>query len=148
MRTGMLCVPVLIGLLSGCDESAEVKARREQAHQQAVKTGEAVGEYTEAVKNELYEKNKAELHALDRKLDEFREKAKTAMGEAKERMDATLKDLEAKREGAGKHLDELAAKGKEAWGEVKVGMNKVTEDLKTAIHNAAKTFEEPKQPAP
>jgi|GEM_PF-3238339 len=145
MKSKFIALPFVLMLvaipMTGCPKTPETEALRDQAVDKAREAGQAIGEYTLAMKDEFQKASQVELEKLDKQLDEYRAKAKVASDDAKEEMNRRIKDLEVHRENAQEQLNKFADSSKDAWAEMKVGLEKAMIDLKAAFANASESFQ-------
>jgi hypothetical protein len=80
------------------------------------------------------------LDDISKKINELKDKAQTATGDARAKIDSTITTLKAQQETATKKLQELRSSTGAAWGEMKTGMSKAVDELHKAYEDAAKHF--------
>jgi chromosome segregation ATPase len=80
------------------------------------------------------------LDDVSKDIDKLKEKAQSATGDARAKIDSTIATLKAQQETATKKLQELRSSTGAAWGEMKTGMSKAADDLRKAYEDAAKHF--------
>lgn len=80
------------------------------------------------------------LDELSKKVDELKEKAKHATGDAGKIYRSAISDLESKRDVAQKKLKELGSASSGAWQEIKVGVDKAYDELQKAYKEAVAKF--------
>jgi hypothetical protein len=80
------------------------------------------------------------LDDVSKKINELKDKAQSATGDARTKIDSAITTLKAQQESAGKKLDELRSSTGAAWGEMKTGLSKAVDDLSKAYNDAAKHF--------
>jgi TolA-binding protein len=80
------------------------------------------------------------LDDVSKKINELKDKAQSATGDARSKIESTIATLKTQQEAAGKKLQELRSSTGAAWGEMKTGMSKAVEELHKAYDDAAKHF--------
>jgi TolA-binding protein len=80
------------------------------------------------------------LDDVSKKINELKDKAQTATGDARSKIESTIATLKVQQEAAGKKLQELRSSTGAAWGEMKTGMGKAVDELHKAYEDAAKHF--------
>jgi TolA-binding protein len=80
------------------------------------------------------------LDDVSKKISELKDKAQSATGEARAKIESTIATLKTQQEAAGKKLQELRSSTGAAWGEMKTGMSKAVDELHKAYDDAAKHF--------
>jgi TolA-binding protein len=80
------------------------------------------------------------LDDVSKKINELKDKAQTATGDARTKIESTIATLKTQQEAAGKKLQELRSSTGAAWGEMKTGMSKAVDELHKAYDDAAKHF--------
>jgi DNA mismatch repair ATPase MutS len=86
---------------------------------------------------DAYEKKAREvLDALDRKIDELKEKAKSAGGDAKKELEREIDELEQKKEAAAESLGELKNSSDQKLDDVRKRLDEVLEESKDAVKRA------------
>lgn len=92
-------------------------------------------------KKESYlEKLSAKLLDLDKKIDEIKERAKTASLDAQGDLKRIQDDLKTKRDQLNETMNRIRQSTDEGWQELKSGAEKAYEDLKTGFKNALAKF--------
>lgn len=112
----------------------------------SVTTGEAKGKssITVEIDNDklaadldAYEKKAREvLDALDRKIDELKEKAKSAGSDSKDELEREIDELEQKKEAAAESLGELKSTSDQELDDVRKRLDEVLEESKDAVKRA------------
>jgi hypothetical protein len=108
-------------------EAAESAAKA--AKTAAEVTKEKLGEWKEAFKKEAEEK----LGGYDKKLDEWKAKAKDASGDAKVKLEEQIKNGSAALATAKEHLAKLGDATADGWEAFKAKAAEITEQLKKAF---------------
>jgi len=80
------------------------------------------------------------LDDVSKKINELKDKAQSATGDARAKIESTIATLKVQQEAAGKKLQELRSSTGAAWGEMKTGMSKAVDELHKAYEDAAKHF--------
>lgn len=80
------------------------------------------------------------LDDVSKDIDKLKDKAQSATGDARTKIDSTIATLKAQQETATKKLQELRSSTGAAWGEMKTGMSKAVDELHKAYEDAAKHF--------
>ena len=80
------------------------------------------------------------LDDVSKKINELKDKAQSATGDARTKIESTIATLKTQQDAAGKKLQELRSSTGAAWGEMKTGMSKAADDLRKAYEDAAKHF--------
>lgn len=96
--------------------------------------------YAEQQKQEYTKKMQAKLDDLSKKIDQLKEMAKGATGDALARIQTSVADLVAKQDAARRKLEELGSSTTSAWDTLKVGVEKAVADLQKAYEGAAAHF--------
>jgi hypothetical protein len=117
------------------------KAGGEDVKKDARDTADKAGQLAKEKKDEFVKATQVELDRMDRQLDEWKAKAKSASGEAKEKLDKKIAELEPARQRARQKVDELKADSRQAWeDELKPGVEKATGEMKAAWEKAKDVF--------
>ena len=82
------------------------------------------------------------LNEISNRIDEYKRRAQQMGSEGREKFQAQLRDLDAKKEAAGKRLDEVRQASSEAWTHMKAGMDMARDDLRFAYEKARKRMEQ------
>lgn len=96
-------------------------------------------------KDEYQKKLNGLVQQLDDQIDDLKEKAAKAQGEARRKFDQEVGDLERKRDEAEKKLAKMKAASGPAWEDLKGGMQDAIQDLQKAIERAKTHFDEKKE---
>jgi len=80
------------------------------------------------------------LDDVTKKINELKDKAQTATGDARAKIESTINVLKVQQASAAQKLQELRSSTGAAWGEMKTGMSKAADDLRKAYEDAAKHF--------
>ena len=99
----------------------------------AVGCGLFTSDTPEAKRDEAVKTMKVELGKLDKKVEDLKDQAAKATGEAKSALEAKWKESAAKRETAAKKLEELKAAAADKWEAVKKDADKMFEDFKKSV---------------
>ena len=95
---------------------------------------------------ESYKKQVEEnLNALDKKLDEVKEKAAGVKGDAKREFDKEITELQKKQKAAKRKWDELKRAGAKQWEKAKSEMSAVVQDLEKSYDKVISRFKERKE---
>ncbi len=80
------------------------------------------------------------LDEVSKKVDELKQKARHATGDAAKRYQTAISDLQSKRDVAQKKVKELGSASSEAWQEIKMGVDKAYDELQKAYKEAVAKF--------
>lgn len=80
------------------------------------------------------------LDDVSKNIDQLKDKAQTATGDARAKIESTIATLKTQQEAASKKLQEVRSSTGAAWGEMKTGMGKAVDDLRKAYDDASKHF--------
>jgi hypothetical protein len=105
--------------------------------QKAAETGEAIRDYSVEKKDEAVAHAKRLAADLDARIKELEVRAAKETGEAKDKAQAQLKELRAKRAETSRKLGELGRAGRASWDRAKEGFANAYRDLATAYDRAA-----------
>ena len=94
----------------------------------------------EQEKQDYIKQIESTLDDVSKKINELKDKAQTATGDARAKIESTIATLKVQQDAAGKKLQELRSSTGAAWGEMKTGMSKAADDLRKAYEDAAKHF--------
>ncbi len=120
----------------------QTQVTKEEVKKQAAETMEKAKAYAEQQKQEYTKQAQATLDDLSKKIDQLKEQAKTAKGEAQTKIEAGLADLKVKQDQAKKKLQELGGPTGAAWEKVKTGVDKAVTDLQKAYNDASSHFKQ------
>ena len=99
-----------------------------------------VNEAVEAAKEEFVSKTNEELAALDKEIEDLKEKARVATAETQEKVNEQIVEIERQRKLAAEKLDQVAKATGNAWKELKGGAQSAWKDLKNSVKKAGKEF--------
>lgn len=108
-------------------------------------TGEAVdaaAEYAKENKEEFARKMRANLASIEADIAGLKNRAGAAAGDARDKLNKQIADLEKKRDEMKKRLDKFSASGDRAWKSLKGGIERAWSEVKVAYDKASKEFEE------
>jgi hypothetical protein len=126
-----------LSAVAGCNET---KTARDETHSDGRSTVKETTQVTHADR-EAYQKEMHQyLDKLNQETTRWREQLEKVGGQAKEEMQAQLKNLEKQRDVVAERLRELGRAGESAWGPMKEGLRKAFDDLKEAAHKAREKF--------
>jgi len=92
-------------------------------------------------RDEFQKKTETSLQGMDRTLDEFKAKAKTADAETKEQMNAAITELDKKTQVARAELKELGGSTKEGFDAIKARLTASMDDLQVGFEKASTRFQ-------
>jgi DNA repair exonuclease SbcCD ATPase subunit len=81
------------------------------------------------------------LNEISNKIDEYKRRAQEMSAESREKFQAQLRDLDAKKEAASKRLEEVRQASSEAWTHMRAGMDMAKDDLRFAYEKARQRLE-------
>ena len=85
------------------------------------------------------------LNALDKKLDELKEKAAEVKGDAKKEFDKEITDLQKKQKAAKKKWNELKSARAKQWEKLKSEMTTAVQELEKSYDKVISRFKERKE---
>lgn len=138
-----LLMLVLLGLsltLSACgkkEQAAPPAASSENIQKSATEAGGAKVDQVLQARDEFAGKAQQEMDELNAKLLEFKNKAQTLTGEAKDKIDQQIQDLEQEQKAAAQKLDELKSATGDKWNELKSGVSEAVDRFKQSIQKAS-----------
>jgi hypothetical protein len=97
---------------------------------------EALEGYTYDQQSEFQTKAEEALNRLDRKIDEWKMKAREATADTREAWDAALADLRMKREAVRQSFSRIREATDQNWDELKAGFRRAWEDLEDSFEEA------------
>jgi TolA-binding protein len=118
----------------------EQPVTKEDVKKQAAETMEKAKAYAEQQKQEYSKQAQATLDDLSKKIDQLKEQAKIAKGEALTKIQTSLADLKAKEEQAKQRLQDVRSSTGAAWEQVKTGVDKAIAELQKAYNDASSHF--------
>lgn len=83
-----------------------------------------------AERAEIREKVEAELKELDARIEDLSEQAEKASGETREALDRSLEELEVQRQAARKKLKQMMSTSDNVWEELKTGTQAAGREVK------------------
>jgi vancomycin resistance protein YoaR len=113
---------------------------KQELKTEAADTMEKAKAYAERQKQVYANKAQAALDDLSKKIDQLKEQAKVAKGEALTKIQAALADLKVKQDQAKQKLQELGSSTGAAWEQVKTGVDKAVADLQKAYNKVSSYF--------
>lgn len=113
---------------------------KQDVKNQAVETMEKAKVYAEQQRQEYTKQVQATLDDLSKKIDQLKEQAKIAKGEALTKIQGALADLKVKQDQAKQKMQELGSSTGAAWEQVKAGVDKAVTDLQKAYNDASSYF--------
>jgi hypothetical protein len=145
-----LCIVFGLAFLWACSNQEETpkpktEVTAEDVKNEAAEAMETAEKYTMAQKEAYMQKIQTRLEEIDRDIEVLGNKIQngatemTAEGQAK--LQATLKTLQAQKEGVVRQYEELETSGGEAWEELKTGMDAAMKKLNAAFDKAKAEFE-------
>ncbi len=136
----LMAFMVFAGFQASVRAEEPAKVTSEDVKKQAEQTWSTAKEYTLQEKQEYQKRIESQLADLSQRIDELKEKAKTAKQDAVVKLQAQMEALKKQKEVAEQKLSELRSSTSNAWGEVKDGVDKAMDNLKKAYENARSYF--------
>ena len=96
--------------------------------------------YADQQKQEYTKQIQAQLDDLSKKIDQLKDKAKDAKGDALAKMEKTMTDLRARQEDAKRKWQELSSATAASWENIKTGAEKAVANLQKAYDEASAHF--------
>lgn len=139
------------GLLTfvGCDQNKDLSkpiskpvppVTIEDVKRDAVKSLNTTTAYSEQQKEKLVMELKDQMAAMDKKIEDLREKGKDLAAESKANWDLKMAAVEEKRKLANERLEEVGKSSSSAWSDVEKGAKAAWDDLAKAFQEASKEF--------
>lgn len=113
---------------------------KQEVKKEAADTMEKAKAYAEQQKQVYTKKVQATLDDLSKKIDQLKEQAKTAKGDALTKIQGGMADLKVKQDQAKQKLQELGGSTGAAWEQVKTGVDNAITDLQKAYEGASSYF--------
>ena len=113
---------------------------KQEVKKEAAETMEKAKAYAEQQKQVYTKKVQATLDDLSKKIDQLKEQAKVAKGEALTKIQAGLANLKVKQDEAKQKLQELGSSTGPAWEQIKAGVDKAVADVQNAYNKASSYF--------
>jgi seryl-tRNA synthetase len=113
---------------------------RQEVKKEAADTMEKAKAYAEQQKQIYTKKVQATLDDLSKRIDQLKDQAKVAKGEALTKIQSALADLKVKEDQAKQKLQELGSSTGPAWEQVKAGVDKAVGELQNAYNKASSYF--------
>jgi hypothetical protein len=138
-----LCVAVVVAALTVLVHlPAPIAAQTtgKDVSQKTVEAWDTVKAYSIEKKNEAVVYGKKLVREADARIRELENKAETASGETKAKLDKEIASLKAKRDTASKKLDEMGKATGAAWDSAKNGFAEAYKDLAEAYKKGAAQF--------
>ena len=111
----------------------DVDSKTSIAKQKIKDAAEATAEAAQAKWDEYALEMSKRLDELNLKLEDLKDRAAKAEGQAKQDLEKKLEEAKVKRDAAAKKLDELKEAGADRWEKVKEGVGNALDDLKKAF---------------
>jgi hypothetical protein len=105
-----------------------------------IKEGEKLKEAIKAEAEAFHKEAKEGLAKLDKQHEEWKAKAAEAKGEAKEKMESKLAELDKHKAKVKEQLTKLEGTGAELWKDAKKESQKAVDELKEAYEKAKEHF--------
>lgn len=102
----------------------------------------AAREYTFQNKDQYLARLQALLNSMDDQIDDLRQQARTASGEAKQELNREIAALEKKRDELRARMPEIKKSSAEAWNDLKRGLGEAAEDFQKAWERARSRFKD------
>lgn len=100
----------------------------------------SIKDYSFQNRDEYERRLQAALSQVDDQVEDLRERAAGASGEAKERLQQAAQDLQARSRVVRERLQRVRASSAPAWQELRSGVNSAFEELRDAFDRAASHF--------
>lgn len=113
------------------------KGSSEELKKSARDTLKAAKELAEKQKLAYQQKMQTELDAAASRLNQLKQKAATAKGDALTKLNAAIADLEKKHKAAQQKLGEVKSSGVQTWSKIKSALDGAVNDLKSAYQGLA-----------
>jgi len=130
----VLTIAAFLVIVPGMALAADTdKGSVESVKKEAQETLEAAKKFAEKQKQEYQQKIQKELDGLSGRIEQLKEKARSATGDALTRLNQGIADLEKKKGDAQRKLDDMKTAGAEAWTKLKSGLDNAVNELKNTF---------------
>lgn len=102
----------------------------------------AAREYTFQNKDQYLARLQNLMHSMDDELDDLRQQARTATGDAKKELNREIADLQKRRDELQARMPEIKKASAEAWNDLKKGFSEAAEDFQKAWEKARSRFKD------
>jgi hypothetical protein len=123
------------GLAAGQEKVTKDEVRTEVG-QAAEKAKAYASQQVEIYRQEM----QANLDGLAKRIDEMKERAKAATGDAATKYQTAIAELQSKMDATRRKLKDLGSAGSGAWNEMKTNFDKAMSDLNKAFQEAVGQF--------
>lgn len=113
----------------------------EDVQEKAGEAAQVAREFTAQEMQDYRDTLQQQLEELDNRREELKNKGEDLAGDAKQRWNDRMNDLDDKRKKLQTDLNKLTDASGSAWQKLKVGLDLAWEDLKNATDEASKEFE-------
>jgi hypothetical protein len=135
----MWIIPVFLAALpTGC---AQAPSGSTSVREEIKKTAEKLKEAIKAEAEVFHKETKEHLGKLDKQYEEWKVRTAEAKGEARDRMDAKLKELDKQKARVNEQLGKLKSTSDELWKEAKKDAQKAVDELKESYEKAKEHFQ-------
>lgn len=117
-------------------QAAEAPTATERLTKEAREAIDATKSYTAQQKEAFQRKAQEELTALQKQISVLQSRVGEASAATRADLQASIADLEKKKEGAKKKMEELRSATDAKWGDVKTGVSRALDDVQAAYHKA------------
>jgi hypothetical protein len=117
-------------------QAAEQPTASDRLTKEAREAIDATKSYTAQQKEAFQRKAQAELAALQKQIAALQSRVGEASAATRADLQASIEDLEKKKEGATKKMEELRSATDAKWGDVKSGVSRALDDVQAAYHKA------------
>lgn len=120
--------------------TGQEKVTKEEVRTEVGRAAEKAKVYASQQVETYRQDMQGKLDALSKKIEELRERAKTATGDAATRYQSVIAELQSKMDATRKKLKEVGSAGSGAWNEMKTSFDKAMSDLNKAFDEAFGKF--------
>jgi peptidoglycan hydrolase CwlO-like protein len=136
----LMAIVATAGFQANSWAAEPAKVTPEEVKKQTQEAWSAAKDFTLQEKEEYQKRIESQLADLSKKIDELKEKAKTAKEDVAVKLQAQIEALKKQQQVADEKLSELRSSTSKAWDQVKTGADKALEDLKKAYEAARSYF--------
>jgi myosin heavy subunit len=143
LRTAVLGLVAALGIIAlgsacGDDHARTYKPNATDASvkKEAKEALEATKDYAAKKRDEFWVDMQKELDALDKRLDELRDRALNANAEIRKEIDDSRVDIEKKRTTARVKLEELKSAAANRWEDLQKAIRSAVDDTRSALDKA------------
>jgi TolA-binding protein len=126
----------LAWILAACEkkeEKAPPKVSFEDVKKQTQEAVETAVQFAKQERDEFIQKAQKDLDALNGKLEELKKQAQGETGEAKDKMDRQIKNLQEQQQVAEKKLSNLKSATGDAWKDLKTGTEAAIDSIRKSF---------------